>query len=240
MRILYFLLVILFCSTSLHAEQLSILTELELIQEKIWYIQRDMGAQKNSLEELQKQQKLLASGLDKKQLVVNERLTALTQATNRQAEIEKQRESTLKKIGEALTILVNEAKQQKLVLQDQEGKISTLEGSLSTLRDGLLKQQTDAKQALTDLRTQLSEAQSQIVKAQGQIVEAKSQIVESRAQMVEALSQLESAEQEAGGQVEKISYWIGGAVLILAILLTIGLALRKNKTTSSRRPSDYQ
>ena len=195
-----------------------------------------MGAQKNSLEKLQKQQKLLASGLDKEQLVVNERLTALTQTTNKQAEVEKQRESTLQKIGEALTILVNEAKQQKLVLQDQEGKISTLEGSLGTLRDGLLKQQTDAKQALTDLRTQLSAAQSQIVEAQGQIVEAQGQIVESRAQMVEALSQLESAEQEVGGQVEKISYWIGGAVLILAILLTIGLALRKNKATSSRRP----
>jgi len=233
LRILYFLLVILFCSTSLHAEQLSILTELELIQEKIWYIQRDMGANKNSLEELQKQQKFLASGLDKEQLVVNERLTTLTQATNRQAEIETQRESTLKKIGEALTILVTEAKQQKSVLQDQEGKISTLEGSLSTLRDSLLKQQTDAKQALTGLRTQLSEAQGQIVEAQGQIVEV-------RAQMVEALSQLESAEQEAGGQVEKISYWVGGAVLILAILLTIGLALRKNKATTSRRPSDYK
>jgi chromosome segregation ATPase len=210
LKTLYILLVILFCSTSLHAENASILTEIEMIQEKIWYLNRDMGRNKTSLEEQQKQLGLLADGTDKERLELNERFTALIQANTDQQEGARQMESSLEELGESLSGLVTEARQQNSAQQDQAGKMSALEESLRALQAELMKKQDDTGQALTDLRAQLAEA---------------------RAQMVETRSQLDSLGQNMGGRVEQIGYWVAGAALILAITLTIGMALRKNKGT---------
>ena len=126
LKALYILLVILFCSTALHAENVSILTEIEMIQEKIWYLNRDMGRNKTSLEEQQKQLELLVAGTDKERLELNERLTTLIQATTDQQEGARQMESYLQTLGEALNNLVTEARQQNNTLQDQAGKISAV------------------------------------------------------------------------------------------------------------------
>ncbi|NOR49844.1 MAG: hypothetical protein GQ530_02265, partial [Desulfuromonadales bacterium] len=158
MKALYLLLVILFCSTPLYAEKVSILTEIEMIQEKLWYLNRDMGASKASLEEQQKQLKLIASGIDKERLELNQRLAALNQAATDQREGRKQRENDLEQLGEALNGLATEAIQQNQTLLDQAGQISALEESFNALRDKLTAQQTDTGQALTDMRSQIAEA----------------------------------------------------------------------------------
>jgi predicted nucleic acid-binding Zn-ribbon protein len=205
-KALYLLLVILFCSTPLYAEKVSVLTEIEMIQEKLWYLNRDIGASKASLEEQQKQLKLIASGITKERLELNQRLAALNQAATDLREGRKQRENDLEKFGEALNGLATEAIQQNQALLDQAGKIGALEESLSALRDELTAQQTDTGQALTDLRSQVAEA---------------------REQMVETRSQLDTLGQDMGGRVEQIGYWAAGAALFLALILTIVMALRK-------------
>ena len=210
LKALYILLVILFCSTSLHAENVSILAEIEMIQEKIWYLNRDMGRNKTSLEEQQKQLGLLAADTGKERLELNERLTALIQTTTDQQEATGKLENNLAELGVSLSLLVAEARQQNSALQDQAGKISALGGSLSVLQAELLEQQAGSGQAIADLRAQLAEA---------------------RAQMVETRSQLDTIGQDVGGRVEQIGYWAAGAVLILAIVLTIGMALRKSRGT---------
>lgn len=208
MKALYLLLVILLCSTPLYAEKVSILTEIEMIQEKLWYLNRDMGASKTSLEEQQKRLGLLISSIDKERQELNQRLAALNQAASDQREGTKQRENDLEKLGEALSALATEAIRQNKVLLEQAGKFDTFEESLNALRNGLTAQQTDTEQALTDLRTQVAEA---------------------RKQMVETRSQLDTLGQDMGGRAEQIAYWAAGAALLLAITLTIGMALRKNR-----------
>jgi len=210
LKTLYVLLVILFCSTSVHAENVSILTEIEMIQEKIWYLNRDMGRNKTLIEEQHKQLEKLGADNDKEQLELNKRLTVLIQSTTDQQEATRQLESDLEGLGESLSGLVTEAQQQNSVLQDQAGKISVLEESLKALQAELMKKQADTGQILADLRAQLAEV---------------------RSQMVETRSQLDTLGQDMGGRVEQIGYWAAGAMLILAITLTIGMALRKNRRT---------
>ena len=148
---------------------------------------------------------------------MNQRLVALNQATTNQREERKQRENDLEQLGEALNGLTTEAIQQNQALLDQAGKISALEESLSALRNELVARQTDTGQALTDLRTQVAEAHKQ---------------------MVETRSQLDTLGQDMGGRVEKIGYWVAGAALFLALMLTIVMALRKRDKPQTRGSSD--
>jgi chromosome segregation ATPase len=223
-KALYLLLVILFCSTPLYAEKVSILTEIEMIQEKLWYLNRDMGASKASLEEQQKQLKLIASGIDKERLELNQRLAALNQTATNQREGRKQRENDLEQLGEALNGLATEAIQQNQALLDQAGKISALEESFNALRDKLTAQQTDTGQALTDLRSQ--------------VAEAREQMVETRSQLDTLGSQLDTMGQDMGGRVEQIGYWAAGAALFLALTLTIVMTLRKRDKPQTRDFND--
>ena len=242
LKTLYLLLVILFCTTSLHAEKVSILTELEMLQEKLWYLQRDIGTNKAALEEQQKQLKGLASDISKEQRQLNKRLTALSQATASQQELSdrlttlsqatagqqelnerlsalnqttadqqertKQLENGLVKLGEALSNLTAEVGQQNKAFSDQAGKLGALEEAMAALRSELATRQTGAGQELVDLRMQLDEA---------------------RAQMVETRSRLDALGQDVGGQLKQFGYWGAGAALILCIILTFTVALRKEK-----------
>lgn len=207
MKALYLLIIILLCSTSLHAEQVSILTELEQIQEKLWHLNRETGACKVSLEEQQKQLGTLASDVAGEQLEFNERLNVLSQATTVQQEKSEQMESSLQQLGESLAALAAESKQQNGFLLDQAGMIDDIEESLNALRAELVAQQTDTGQVLADLR---------------------SQYAQDRAEITETRLQLETLGQNVGGRVEQIGYLGAGAALILAVALIIVVVLRKN------------
>jgi chromosome segregation ATPase len=207
LKALYLLIIILLCSTSLHAEQVSILTELEQIQEKLWHLNRETGACKVSLEEQQKQLGTLASDVAGEQLEFNERLNVLSQATTVQQEKSEQMESSLQQLGESLAALAAESKQQNGFLLDQAGMIDDIEESLNALRAELVAQQTDTGQVLADLR---------------------SQYAQDRAEITETRLQLETLGQNVGGRVEQIGYLGAGAALILAVALIIVVVLRKN------------
>ena len=207
MKALYLLIIILLCSTSLHAEQVSILTELEQIQEKLWHLNRETGACKVSLEEQQKQLGTLASDVAGEQLEFNERLNVLSQATTVQQEKSEQMESSLQQLGESLAALAAESKQHNGFLLDQAGMIDDIEESLNALRAELVAQQTDTGQVLADLR---------------------SQYAQDRAEITETRLQLETLGQNVGGRVEQIGYLGAGAALILAVALIIVVVLRKN------------
>jgi chromosome segregation ATPase len=207
LKALYLLIIILLCSTSLHAEQVSILTELEQIQEKLWHLNRETGACKVSLEEQQKQLGTLASDVAGEQLEFNERLNVLSQATTVQQEKSEQMESSLQQLGESLAALAAESKQQNGFLLDQAGMIDDIEKSLNALRAELVAQQTDTGQVLADLRSQYAQA---------------------RAEITETRLQLETLGQNVGGRVEQIGYLGAGAALILAVALIIVVVLRKN------------
>ena len=220
LKALQILLVIILCTTPLYAAQALVLTEIEGIQEKIWYLQRDLTAQKSSLEKYQKQLEQLTSRTDKNQLDQNERLTVLIQSTTNQQEETRQTENDLKSLTEALATLGRDVEQQNRTMLDQAGKIDTLEGSLQALRTEFAAQQasTDKAQAETDqARAETNQA-----------------LAETRQQLVETRSQLDTLSQNAGTRIEQISLWGGGAALFLAIVLTISLAFRK---TSAKRTS---
>ena len=213
MKALYILLVILFCSTPLHAE-VSILTELEQVQEKLWQLNRDTGAYKASLADQKKQLGLLASGVAKERLELNQRITALTDEVNSQRERAGRLEGGLEQLGQSLTALAAEAKLQNSSLLEQSAKIDALEGSFNALRTDLATRESDTKQLLTDLRTQLAES--------------RAQMTETRAQNAETRAQLETLGQDVGGRVEQIGYWGAGAALILAVALVVGILIRKS------------
>ncbi len=55
MKALQICILLLLFAAPLYAEQALVLTEIERIQEKIWYLQKDLVEQKTSLKEQQKQ-----------------------------------------------------------------------------------------------------------------------------------------------------------------------------------------
>lgn len=242
LKTFYLLLAILLCTTSLHAEKVSILTEIEMLQEKLWYLQRDIGANKAALEEQQKHLKGLASDISKERQQMNKRLAALSQAAAGQQELtdrlnalrqaaadqhelserlttlsqaaSDQQERTglvengLVKLGEALSSLTAEIRQQNMVFTEQGDKLSALEQAMAALRTELAARQSGAGQELVDLRAQLDEA---------------------RAQLLETRSRLDALGQDVGSQLKQFGYWGAGAALILCIVLTFAVALRKER-----------
>lgn len=242
LKTLYLLLVILFCTTTLHAEKVSILTELEMLQEKLWYLQRDIGANKSALEEQQKQLKGLETSFSKERQQLNKRLTALTQAAAGQQELNErlaalsqatagqqelnerlaaltqvttdQQEKTVKvesglvALGESLSGLTAEIRQQNRVFSEQADKLGALEASMAALRGELTTRQTGAGQELVDLRKQLDEASAQVI---------------------ETRAQLDALGQDVGGQLRQFGYWAAGGALVLCIVLTFVVALRKER-----------
>jgi chromosome segregation ATPase len=218
------MLAVLFLATSVHAEKVSVLTELEMLQEKLWYLQRDVGANKAALAEQQKQLKGLAAGLGKERQQLNERLTSLDQAKAEQQALnaridtlsksnaqQQERlnlvESGLVKLGEALTSLTAEVKQQGEPLAEQSARLGALGKRMETLQGELNAQQSGAGLGLGELRGQLDEA---------------------RAQIIETRSRIDALEQNVGGQIKQLGYWGAGAALVLCILLTFVIALRKD------------
>lgn len=206
MKTLYLLFFILCCSTSLSAENVSVLTEIEQIQEKLWYLQRDMKAQNASIEEQQKRLGGWASSAARERSEMNEQLAALARGTAVQQEKLSQMQNALLEFGEALSALTAETAQHNSALLVEAGRLSALERSLSILQDGFAAQQSDTGPALADLRAQLAEARSKI----------------------DALG------QDMSGRVEQVGYLGAGAFLILSLVLIVGYLARKSKEGKPR------
>ena len=117
----------------------------------------------------------------------------------------------LTSLSESLASLTTHIGTQSSSAKEQTGEIEALQRTLQTLRTEFSQKQAASGQALTETREQLAEIRTQ----------------------------LETVGQEVGGRVEKIGLWGAGAVLLLAVILSVAFALRKRKTkapaTTSRQ-----
>lgn len=209
LKILPFLLVILLCNAPLHAEQALVMTEIERLQEALWYLQRDIAAQATALKEHKEQLGLLAGKTDRSQTEMSERLAAMVMETADRQQRTLQMETQLQGLREDLAALGDELRRQKELQQELALQSTAQDGLLQALRTEFAAQQSRDAQAFNDIRGQL----------------------------LENRSRLESFKQGQASDSERLVLWGGGAVLLLTILVTLGLAVRKN--TPRRRSEDF-
>jgi septal ring factor EnvC (AmiA/AmiB activator) len=191
----------------IYAEQALILTELEQVQEKIWYLQRDVAAQKTSIEKQLEEikQKTLETNLQ--QVGTEQRLDALADLLNSQHDRSKQIETNLQSLKEAVTALVNEFNQQNTAQLQQAQKSGTQEGLLQALREEVASNQKDTAATLAETRQQLAETRAQLAALQ----------------------------QQEGNNFDRMGLYLGGAALALAILLAVGFAFLNSMANRSSR-----
>ncbi len=201
MKALQIFFLLLLFAAPLYADQALVLTEIERIQEKIWYLQKDLVEQKASLKQQQKQLQILDNKTESSQTDLDERFASQLQGVETQTETIKQALSELKPIEESLGSLTDQFVIQSNTIVEQSGRISELEGQLKKMQ------------------AEFSSSQEKISKA----------LAETRAQVDEARSKIETLGQDVGGQVEQISLWGMGAALILAVMLTFIIVSRKDK-----------
>jgi chromosome segregation ATPase len=201
LKVLQIFLLLLLFAAPLYAEQALVLSEIERIQEKIWYLQKDLVEQKTSLKKQQKQLEILDNKTEASQTDLNEKFASQLLAVETQAERINQALSELAPLAETLASLTDQFVIQNETILEQSGKISALEGQLKKMQ------------------AELSSSQEKISKA----------LAETRAQVDEARSKIETLGQDVGGQVEQISLWGMGAALILAVMLTFIIVSRKDK-----------
>lgn len=195
-----FLLLLLFAAP-LYAEQALVLTEIERIQEKIWYLQKDIVEQKTSLKDQQKQLKFLVKKTEASQTDVNEKFASQLQVVEAQTERIKQALAELEPITKSIGSLTDQFILQNNTIVEQSGKISALQGQLQKMQ------------------AEFSSVQEKTSKA----------LAETQAQVDETRSRIDALGQDVGGQVEQISMWGMGAALILAVMLTFIIVSRKDK-----------
>ncbi len=201
MKALQIFFLLLLCAAPLYAEQALVLSEIERIQEKIWYLQKDLVEQKTSLKKQQKQLEILDNKTEASQTDLNEQFASQLQAVETQAERINQALSELEPIEESLGSLTDQFVIQSNTIVEQSGRISELEGQLQ-------KMQAD-----------FSSVQDKTNKA----------LAETQAQADKTRSKIDALGQDVGGQVEQISMWGMGAALILAVMLTFIIVSRKDK-----------
>lgn len=203
MKTLLSLLIILYCATPVYADQALVLTELEQIQEKIWYMQRDIAAQKASLDKHKEEFKNLAAGAERKQLGIEERFTTLAELVTSQEEKTYQLEKNLQSLQEAIAALVNEFNQQNATQLQQAEKTGNQEGLLLALREEVALNQQRSENSLTEMQKQLTETRAK----------------------------LETLLQDDSQSIDQLGIYIGGAALAIAILLSIGFVFLNSKTS---------
>jgi len=202
MKILLSLLVVLLCAAPLYADQALVLTEIEQIQEKIWYLQRDLATQKSLIEKQQEKVTRLLAGTEKKQRDLEMHLAAATQTLASQQEAVQGIESTMQSLKEAVTTMVNEFNQQNQAQLQQAEKSGAQEGLLRAMREEFASNRKQTEQALAETQKQLAETRAELA----------------------ALQTNES------GQFNQLILWGGGIALGLSILLTILLAFRSGRS----------
>ena len=202
MKTLVSLLVILLFAAPLCAEQALILTEIEQIQEKIWYLQRDLAAQKSAIEKQRQEFSRLAAKTDKQQRDMETHSTAMAQTLASQQEALQKLDATVQSLKESVTALVNEFNQQNRAQLQQAEKSGTQEGLLRAMREEFASNRKQTEQALAETQKQLAETRAELA----------------------ALQTNES------GQFNQLLLWGGGIALGLSILLTIVLAFRSGRS----------
>jgi len=195
-----FFLLLLFAAP-LYAEQALVLTEIERLQEKIWYLQKDIVEQKTSLKDQQKQLKFLVKKTEASQTDINEKFASQLQVVEAQTERIKQALAELEPITKSIGSLTDQFILQNNTIVEQSGKISALQGQLQKMQ------------------AEFSSVEEKTSKA----------LAETQAQVDETRSRIDALGQDVGGQVEQISMWGMGAALILAVMLTFIIVSRKDK-----------
>lgn len=223
------LLVLLTAAAPAMGEQARVLSEIEQIQEKLWYLQRDLAAQQKSLDVLEKRLSDRIEAWDRQQRAVSEELaglkaglaeqrailTRLDQALADQPMRQEHLDRTLDQVGQSLNELAQKVEQQDSVLLKQAETSGAREGALQALRQELAASQARTDRALAEIRERL----------------------------VETRSQLEEVRQQDGTRREQLALWGAGAALVLALLLTIAFIVRSSRSssTSSRpRSADHE
>lgn len=201
MKALQLFFLLLLFAAPLHAEQALVLTEIERIQEKIWYLQKDIVEQKTSLKDQQKQLKLLVKKTEASQTDINEKFASQLQVVEAQTERIKQALAELEPITKSIGSLTDQFILQNNTIVEQSGKISALQGQLQKMQ------------------AEFSSVEEKTSKA----------LAETQAQVDETRSRIDALGQDVGGQVEQISMWGMGAALILAVMLTFIIVSRKDK-----------
>ena len=203
MRTLSLLLIILLWSTVIHAE-VSVLTELEQIQEKVWYLQRDMTAVQTAVEAQQKALAQIVADNQKQQKHLDVQLTGLNKELTLQREKITQVNVVLEQFGEALTALASRSGQSNNALSDQLGKLNQLQSALGSLQAEVAAQQSGRGQDLGALHTQLTTMRSEMVQMQEEMTNQKKQLL----------------------------YWGGGVVVLCVLVLVVGFAVLKSRETA--------
>ena len=201
MKALQLFFLLLLFAAPLYAEQALVLTEIERIQEKIWYLQKDIVEQKTSLKDQQKQLKFLVKKTEASQTDINEKFASQLQVVEAQTERIKQALAELEPITKSIGSLTDQFILQNNTIVEQSGKISALQGQFQKMQ------------------AEFSSVQEKTSKA----------LAETQAQVDETRSRIDALGQDVGGQVEQISMWGMGAALILAVMLTFIIVSRKDK-----------
>lgn len=202
LKILLTLLFILIYAAPLFAQQALVLTEIEQIQEKIWYLQRDLAAQKSAIEKQQQEVTRLATEIDKKQNDLETHSATMAQTLASQQESLQGIDSTVQSLKEAVTALVNEFNQQNRAQLQQAEKSGTQEGLLRAMREEFAASRKQTEQALAETQQQLAETRSELA----------------------------ALKTSQGDPFNRLILWGGGIALALAVLLTIVLAFRSGKS----------
>ncbi len=201
MKALQLFFLLLLFAAPLYAEQALVLSEIERIQEKIWYLQKDLVEQKTSLKEQQKQMELLSNKTEASQTDMKGKFASQLQGVETQTERIKQALVELEPIAKSLGSLTDQFMLQNDTIVEQSGKISALQGQLQKMQ------------------AEFSSVQEKTSKA----------LAKTQAQADETRSKIDALGQDVGGQVEQISMWGMGATLILAVMLTFIIVSRKDK-----------
>ena len=199
LKILLSLFALLLCAAPLYAEQALVLTEIEQIQEKIWYLQRDLAAQQAAIEKHQEQFTRQSAGTSKRQLDLETQLTAVRQAVAGQQEQLQGIEDALHGLKEAVAALDSEFNQQNRARLQQEEKSGSQEGLIRAMREEFVANRKLTEQALAETQQQLAETRSELAALQ----------------------------TNQSGRFNQLVLWGGGAAFALLILLTIILVLSR-------------
>jgi len=202
LKTLLVLVVTLFFAAPLYADQALVLTEIEQIQEKVWYLQRDLAAQKSAIEKQQAELSLLAAKTDKQQRELETHSAAMAQTLAGQQESLQALDATLQSLKEAVTALVNDFNQQNNAQLQQAEKSGAQEGLLRAMREELASNRKQTEQALAETQKQLAETRAELA----------------------------ALKTSQGDLLNQPVLWGGGIALGLAVLLTIVLAFRSGRS----------
>jgi septal ring factor EnvC (AmiA/AmiB activator) len=209
LKTLLSLLVALLFAAPLSAEQALILTEIEQIQEKIWYLQRDLAAQKSTTEKQQQAFSRLTAKTDKQQRDLETHSATMAATLASQQESLQRLDATVQSLKESVTTLINEFNQQNSAQLQQAEKAGAQEGLIRAMREEFAANRKQTEQALAETQKQLAETRAELAALQ----------------------------TDESGQFNQLILWGGGIALGLSILLTIVLACRSGgsrKTVDKR------